>query len=298
LVLTRRRFLTAGLAGTAGLLSLGGYAVAVEPGFRPILTRHDLALPGWPADRPPLRIAFLADLHAVDPWMPIARVEEIVAQTNGLGADLILLLGDYMSNIHPRRRRIGPKEIARALAGLKAPLGVHGVLGNHDYMGRGDPVPVTSAFEAAGIDMLLNRAVRIDSAGHRFWLSGTESMHAIHRGPTTWGGRDDIAAALAGIDDDLPIVHMAHEPYLFRRVPKRVMLTLSGHTHGGQIGIPGVGRLVGMRGPTKNPWIRGHYEVDGRHLVVSSGLGMSNVPVRFLVPPEINLVEIRSPATT
>ncbi len=296
MALTRRRFLATGLAGAAGLLSLGGYSVAVEPRLRLNVTRNDLALAAWPADRPPLRIAFLADLHAVEPWMPMSRVEEIVAETNALGADVILLLGDYMSNIHPRSRRIGPKEIAGALAGLKAPLGVHGVLGNHDYMGRGDPRPVTSAFEAAGIDMLLNRAVKIEVDGHRFWLSGTESMHAIPGASPARHGRHDLAAALAGIDDDLPVVHMAHEPYLFRKVPKRVMLTLSGHTHGGQIGIPGVGRLVGMRGPTRNPWIRGHYEVDGRHLVVSSGLGMSNVPIRFLVPPEINLVEIRSAA--
>ncbi|TBW34515.1 metallophosphoesterase [Siculibacillus lacustris] len=296
-MITRRRLLTTLLAGTAGCVTFGGYAVAVEPRMRLTVTRNDLALPGWPAHAKPLKVAMIADLHAVEPWMPISRIEEIVVATNALQADVILLLGDYMSGVHFAHRVTPPREWAAVLAKLTAPLGVHAILGNHDYWWRGGPDPVVRALREVGIDVLLNQATRIDAHGHRFWITGTESTLAGRLGAHGFVGRDDLSATLARISDDLPVLHMAHEPDLFAEVPERVALTVSGHTHGGQVGIPGVRGLIALRTGSSQRWIRGHYEVGGRHLLVSSGLGVSFLPMRFLVPPEINLVHIRSAAT-
>jgi predicted MPP superfamily phosphohydrolase len=293
-MITRRRFLATAAVGATGFLSLGGYAVGVEPRYRLTVTRHDLALPGWPADQPPLTLALIADLHAIEPWMPVSRIAEIVAATNALGADAILLLGDYMSAVHFARRIIRPTELAEPLARLSAPLGVHAILGNHDYWWSGGPEPVVAALQRAGISVYLNRAARLEGGGRRFWLSGTESFIAERRRPGEWASRADLRGTLAGIDDDLPIIHMAHEPHMFNHVPARVALTLSGHTHGGQIALPGMVRVMQSRTYNRDPWIRGHYEVDGRHLLVSSGIGVSFLPVRFMIPPEINLVHIRS----
>jgi predicted MPP superfamily phosphohydrolase len=291
---TRRGFLKTVLGGGLGFFSLGGYAFAVEPRLRLSVTRHVLALPHWPREAKPLRAAILTDLHASDPWMPLGRIAEIVAETNRLAPDIVFLLGDYMSSLRWHRRALRPDEWAPLFAELRAPLGVHAILGNHDYWWEGGADPVVAALRRAGVAVRLNDALRIDRDGHRFWVSGTESTMALRYGPGDFGGRDDIAAALAGIDDDAPIIHLAHEPAFLPNVPERVALTLSGHTHGGQISLPFLGAPIARHYDLR--WIHGHYRVDGRNLVVSSGLGCTFLPVRFLVPPEITLVEVSGQA--
>lgn len=292
-MLDRRGFLKTLFAGGAGFFSLGGYAFAVEPQWRLVVARHPLALPRWPRDARPLRAAILTDLHASDPWMSVDRIAEIVEATNRLSPDIVFLLGDYMSSLRWQRRALEPHEWAPVLSGLRAPLGVQAILGNHDYWWEGGARPVVEALRAAGVEVRLNDAARIDRDGHRFWVSGTESTLAIRRGRGDYTGRADVRAALAGIDDDAPIIHLAHEPAFLPEVPKRVALTLSGHTHGGQVSLPFYGAPVARHYDLR--WTRGHYEIDGRHLVVSSGLGCTFLPIRFLVPPEIALVEISAP---
>ena len=288
---SRRHFMKTALASAVGVFSLGGYAVALEPRYRLEVTRWDMTLPRWPADAPPLTAAVLSDLHAVEPWMPARRIAEIVEHTNAIGADIVFLLGDYMSGL-AGARRLMPEQWAPALGGLKAPLGVHAILGNHDYHWRGGPEPVANALKAAGIGVLRNQSRRIRGHGHDFWLAGTESSLAtpLHRGGG-WG-RDDLGAALAGIHDDRPIVLLAHEPAQHDDVPERVALTLSGHTHGGQVSLPFLGAL-GMRGRYGERRVRGPYEEGGRPIVVTSGLGLSLLPVRFMVPPEIMVVRMQ-----
>lgn len=293
-MLDRRRFLQTLIAGGAGFFSLGGYAFGIEPRLRLAVTRHRLALPGWPAGAKPLRAAILTDLHACDPWMPVERIEEIVEETNRLAPDIVFLLGDYMSGVRWQSRALHPDEWARPFARLAAPLGAQAILGNHDYWWDGGPKPVIAALRRAGVAVRLNDAQRIDRDGHRFWVTGTESTMAHHVGRGRFEGRADLDRALAPVDDDLPVVHLAHEPALITRIPERVALTLSGHTHGGQISLPFLGAPIARRYDLR--WVRGHYEVDGRHLVVSSGLGCTFLPVRFMVPPEIALVEVSATA--
>lgn len=286
----RRRFLKMLMGSAAGFFSLGGYAFAVEPRHRLAVTRHDLMPPRWPVGAPPLTVALLSDIHISDPWMPLERVDHIVATANSLGVDMILLLGDYLAGV-PGFRRVAIEDMAAALGRLRAPLGVHAIMGNHDYRWRRTPTPLVGALRAAGIDVLLNQSRRIRGHGHDFWLAGTESSLA-------WGldggdGRDDLAATLAAIDDDRPIVLMAHEPAQFEGVPDRVAVTFSGHTHGGQVALPLIGAPISHHG-TAHGWVRGHYLHQGRHLVVTSGLGLSFLPIRFMVPPEIAVVTLRA----
>lgn len=290
-MITRRRFLKSFGAGGAGFFGLGGYAFAIEPQYRLAVTRHVLRPSTWPAEAKPLTAALIADLHASDPWMNTARIEEIVAATDAIGADVVLMLGDYMSAIPWQRRVPTPREWAAPFARLSAPLGVHAILGNHDYWWTGGPRPVIAALREIGVNVLLNDAVRIDRDGHRFWLAGTESAMARRIGHGRFEGRDDLPGTLARVEDDLPVVLMAHEPMQFARVPARVAATFSGHTHGGQVALPLVGAPVAAIHPELR-WIRGPYVVDGRHLVVSAGLGCTFLPVRFLVPPEITVVRI------
>lgn len=128
---TRRRV----LAWTAGVLAapatLGAYALGVEPLLLERVVRHRVTPSAW-GQAPLLRIAVLADLHACEPWMTESRIEGVVAQCDALGADVIVLLGDYAADHRYLRRRLPPAEWSRPLAGLAAPLGVYAVLGNHD----------------------------------------------------------------------------------------------------------------------------------------------------------------------
>ena len=262
---------------------------AAPDGFRLVTKTYNLALPQWPADAPPLRIAALADLHIQDPWMSAARLRHVVAETNRLGADLIVILGDLAGSV--TRLASAPVPVnawSVALAGLQAPLGVHGVLGNHDWRDGAGPV-FRDGLHAAGVSVYENSAARIVADGHRLWVAGLGSQRALGRRH----GIDDLPAALAQVTDDDPIVLLAHEPDIFVDVPPRVAVTLSGHTHGGQVRLPMIGApwvpsRFGQR------FVYGHIVEDERHLVVSGGLGMSGLPIRLGVPPEIVLVTIRS----
>lgn len=289
-------------AGTA----LGGYAVAAVFGER--VTSYRITPPGWPKDLN-VRLAILADLHVCEPWMSLKRLEAIVDQTNALEADAILMLGDYVVGHGLARysKPVGAGVWANILGRLKAPLGVYGVLGNHDWwdeyetqLRRKGPIRAGLALEAVGIPVLENKAVRVTKDGQPFWIAGLgdqwafwknpKSIAAKRRNPNYFIGVDDLPGTLGQVTDSAPVILMAHEPDIFPDVPPRVSLTLSGHTHGGQVSFFGYAPVVPSRFGRR--YVYGHIVEDGRHLLVSSGLGCSGLPLRFGALPEIVLVEL------
>jgi predicted MPP superfamily phosphohydrolase len=289
-LITRRRFLT----GAAGLALAGLYAFGIEPGLRLIVKRHRIAPPGWPRGVK-LRVVALADPHVGAPYMTLARLEGIVERANGLGGDLVVLLGDYEAGHRFVSRKVPLADAARALARLRAPLGVHAILGNHDFwhdaraQARGaGPVEMHRAFAAAGMTVMENQAIRIAGGPVPFWLLGLGDQLAFPG--RTRAGVDDLPGTLAQVTDDAPAILLAHEPDIFPRVPDRVALTLSGHTHGGQVRLFGYSPLVPSR--FGNRFAYGHVREGRRDLVVSGGLGCSILPVRFGVPPEITVIEL------
>jgi predicted MPP superfamily phosphohydrolase len=296
---TRRRFLRfmAGL-GAAGV-STAAYGFGVEPLFRLRVARYHVMPPRWPPDLQ-LTIAAIADLHACDPWMSLNHIAEIVARTNALKPDVIVLLGDYVAGHHHVTRRIPAEEWAPVLAGLKAPLGVHAILGNHDYWddktvqreGHG-LVVARRGLEAAGIPVYENDAVRLTKDRRPFWLAGLGDQLAYfparHFRPVPRIGLDDLDATLAKVTDDAPVILLAHEPDVAMRVPARVALQLSGHTHGGQVRLFGWSPVVPSR--YGNRLAYGHARINC-DVVVSGGLGCSIMPLRIGVPPEIVLVTL------
>jgi len=297
---TRRRFLQTIGAGALGGLALGGYAFAVEPLYRLRIRTWRLTPPRWSAG-PKLKVALVADLHACEPWMGVPRIRAIVQTVNALQPDLILLLGDYSRGVDARwvSAQVHSNQWAPELAKLSAPLGVLAVMGNHDWWddrtaqrnGQG-PIYGRLALEANGISVLENDAVRLMKDGRPFWVAGLGDQLAFTPSSRfrTWRGADDLPGTLARIDDEAPILLMAHEPDIFPQVPERVSLTLSGHTHGGQVRLFGYSPVVPSR--FGNRYAYGHVVEEGRHLIVSGGLGISILPVRFGCPPEIVLLEL------
>jgi predicted MPP superfamily phosphohydrolase len=299
-VITRRQLFQGLGAATAGGVGLSGYALA--EGFGTSVTNYRLSPPRWPQGLS-LKLAVLADLHACKPWMDVERIEGIVAQVNALRPDAVLLLGDYVAG-HKLARYSEPlaaKDWAGSLAGLKAPLGVHAVLGNHDWWEeravqdrRSGPTKAGTALQSAGITLHENTALRLVKDGAPVWIAGLGDQWAFY--PRRWSdfagytGVDDLAGTLALATDDAPIILMAHEPDIFPRVPDRVALTVCGHTHGGQVRVFGFAPYVPSKFGTR--YVYGHIVEDGRNLIVSGGLGCSGLPVRFGAPPEIVMIEL------
>ncbi len=198
--LSRRTVL--GLAGMAPVIASGtaAYARWIEPGSGIHLAHHRPHPAAWPIGQR-LTVAALADLHCGSVHMPLARVEEIVDATLALKPDVIVLLGDYICRQERNVHGVAPAQWASALARLAAPLGVHAILGNHEYWD--DPalrrdrqaMPFArAALEAAGIPVLANRAIRLGEGTNAFWLAGLDSQLAFWIGPSRFIGKDDLSA--------------------------------------------------------------------------------------------------------
>jgi hypothetical protein len=177
---------------------------------------------------------------------------------------------------------IAPAKIAQSLSRLSAPAGVFAVLGNHDrwYFAK----QIENAITGAGISVLEDAAVSVRSRQCEFWLVGLSDFLT---------GPRDYRAVLAKLPLHEPALAFTHNPDLFPVVPGNVDLIFAGHTHGGQVYFPGIGRLI-VPSRYGQRYAMGHIVENGRHLFVSPGLGTSILPVRFLVPPEVSVVTIRS----
>jgi predicted MPP superfamily phosphohydrolase len=288
---TRRGFLTAGfgIAGVTGLAGAGTTAYAADQAANDLrVTRYKLTPPGWPAGRK-LKIAVIADLHASGPNMALPRVAEVVDRANKLGCDLTLLLGDYVAHHQFVTQTVPSAAWAGELARLRAPLGVYAIYGNHDWWHGIESV--RAALASAKIPALENDAVLLGAPNQQFWLAGLGCTIAYRLGPHQFRGVDDLPGTMARVTTSDPVILMAHEPDAFVRVPDRVSLTLAGHTHGGQIRVPGLWRYwvpsnYGAR------FAYGHIVEDERHMIVSGGLGTSIVPLRLGMPPEILHIEL------
>jgi uncharacterized protein len=301
-LLTRRHFLLGGGGLFLATAGLGAYAGAIEPGFRLDVTSYSLTPPGWP-DRLRVKAAIIADIHACEPQMSAARIHDIAALTMRLQPDVIFLLGDFHAGHRIVTAAVFPEQWGEALSILKAPLGVYGILGNHDWWHG--PLPgmrsdggesVRKALRHANITVLENDAVRVTKDGDSFWVAGLGDQLAYPIGAHSYEGIDDLGGTLDKVKDDSPIILLAHEPFVFRKMSDRVCLTFCGHTHGGQINLPLITPVYAeTHFGTRH--IYGHVVEDGRHMIISAGLGTSIVPIRFMRPPEIVQVTLGGPPT-
>lgn len=276
---SHRRALAAALLGAGGA-ALGAYALLVEPS-RVRVRRVELRLDRWPRVYDGFRLALIADLHAGTPHAGLERVEHVAALADRERPDLVALLGDFVDDEAAFADAVPPADVARALARIRAPLGLVAVLGNHDWRTGGEAV--RAALRDAGIDVLENEARLLRDARTPLWVAGLAD--ATERTP-------DVASALAPVPEEAALLVLSHDPDLFPSIPDRAALTVSGHTHGGQVSIPVVRprvtpSLFGDR------YLAGHVTERGRHLFVSRGVGTSTLPLRFRSPPEVVILTLR-----
>lgn len=235
----------------------------------------DVEVRGLPAPFDGAGVLLMTDVHA-GPFLPHGALETVFGRLRPLRPDLILLGGDLTTT---RVDEIGAHR--EALAALHAPLGVFAVLGNHDHY-TGDPAGVRRLLAGCGIEVLHNRSVQLERGGARLTLAGIDDLHA---------GAPDLDGALRSTAPGAPVILLSHNPDIFFEAATRgVALVLSGHTHGGQVRIPGLPVIVRM---SRYRLDEGRFERDGAQLVVSRGLGVTGLPLRLACPPEALFLRLR-----
>jgi predicted MPP superfamily phosphohydrolase len=278
-LLTRRRFLKNASLTAAGSLGFAGYGFSNAldlPGLRP----QRLELPNLPPEWDGLRIVQISDVHA-GPYMDADRMARLRDMAQRLNPDLIVFTGDQMD-----RRDSDAELFVEGFSGINAPMGVWGILGNHDHFI--DPERSEWALEAAGIQPLVNDAVTFERSGASLALVGIEDLQARE-------GREPDFTILGEHPTSFRIC-LCHQPQGWHQaVAAGAHLTISGHTHGGQIALTGRNLNV-ARFSTR--YIAGPYRREEAYLYVSRGVGVGAVPVRVGAPPEIDLLTLRSVATS
>lgn len=266
----------------ASVLALGGYTVLVEPQRLQVVSTT-IPVAGLPTWAHGLRLVHVSDTH-YGPYTSLPYLERVVATANAQAPDLVVLTGDY---VHRTRRSV-PAGIA-VLGGLEARLGVVAVLGNHDHWEGLDAVQ--AAFAGTGITLLDGRVGWLGPAGA---LDGPspEALCVVGLGDH-WEQPTPAGPLLVGTDGHPRIVLLHNPDTVTASLPDgvRVDLLLAGHTHGGQVRLPGLGTpiLPTEAGPA---WAAGLVETAHGPLVVSRGAGMAYLPVRFRVRPEVGVITL------
>ncbi len=238
------------------------------------LERVEIRLKRLPKALDGFKIIHLSDTHH-SPFTTLEHIKRTVKIANRLKPDMFILTGDYVSH---EREYIAP--VAAVLGKLKAKYGIYACLGNHDHWTDADLV--THLFRGEGIKMLVNEGLRFEARGASFWLAGVDDYMV---------GKTDVPAALRGSFPDEMKLLLAHNPIIFREaVRSGVDLTLSGHTHGGQIKFRDEEKRILPTRKLK----AGLYQRKSSQIYITRGIGTVVVPMRLRCPPEISFLELRT----
>ena len=244
-------------------------ARARRPTKDPIVTDVDIWLRRLPSGHDGLSIIHLTDIHH-GLYTPLEDVQRAVHIANQLKPDLVALTGDYVT-LSPAY--IGP--VARALGKLRSRLGVFAVLGNHDF--QVDAEAVTKALRSHQIHVLRNSHRPLRNSSGTLWLIGVDDL---------WWSSDDLPLALESVPSEDARILLCHNPRGIRKAALHgIDLVLSGHTHGGQVRLPGVNFLY--RSKLGRRFVEGWNRLGETQIYVNRGIGKVVVPVRVSCPPEI-----------
>lgn len=255
----------------------GCYSTSIETELVSI-ERVTIPIKKLPSAVEGFKIVLMSDFHLY-PYTKIEYIRKVVEETNALKPDLVVLTGDYVSDRAEAIFELGP-----VLGGLNATHGVCTVLGNHDIWSSARIVE--QGLREAKLSFLKNQAVPIPVGKSNMYIVGLDDG---------WSGRPDLRGALESVPDESTTILLMHEPDFADRYAQdgRISLQLSGHTHGGQVRIPGIGAL--KLPPYGKKYDQGLYQVKDMWLYTTRGIGVVAVPVRFNCRPEITeLTLVRS----
>jgi predicted MPP superfamily phosphohydrolase len=274
---SRRRFLRRALIG-GGVLFGGGTGWSVF-GERTWLTARQVSIP-IPALPPVLdgfTIAHLSDLHR-GPYISEHQVREAARIAMAYLPDMIVLTGDHIS-----LSASYAKTCTAALSGLEAKYGVYGILGNHEYWTH-EVERVTDAYRKAGLTMLINESVPIAVGGTIWWLCGVDDI---------WEGKPDLDKTLANLPEEHFRILLCHEPdYADKAAERNIPLQLSGHSHGGQIRLPGLGPIRLPIYAFKYPYGLQRVPNSSTLVYTTAGVGVTFPPIRINCRPEVGILRL------
>jgi predicted MPP superfamily phosphohydrolase len=275
MTLITRRTLLKGLVATGVGAATGASAYGFLYARHQLgVTRESIGVSGLPTALDGLRIGLMTDIHR-SRWVSREDVSDAVTMLMAERTDLIILGGDYVTLLD--RQYVGPA--ADALAPLSAPNGVFAILGNHD-----DDHDMPAALAKNGVQVLKDARTHltingegVELAGIRYWTRRLVDIAAVARGSTA------------------PVILLAHDPRrLTEAAALNIPLVLSGHTHGGQVVLPGLGAIAAQ----KFPVVAGVGRLRRTAMFVSRGVGTVYVPVRINCPPEVAVLTLHPDATS
>jgi predicted MPP superfamily phosphohydrolase len=289
------------IAGTISLLSLLClcYSYFVEP-FRLVVNRPQIAIDGWNQEFNGFRAVLISDIHGGANGGDAESISRIVETANDQDADAVFLLGDYVSQQRkyvtnsesPLRMPIS--EVADILGDLKARYGVFAVLGNHDGW-YGDKA-ITGELQRVGIKVLDGDVATVEENGSRLRILGLRD----HLHVDTWRSfSNEAKQLLAPTEGTGNVIVLEHSPDVIDMVTgdlsisNETKIMFAGHTHGGQVWLPIFGAPI-VPSNYGQKYAAGHIVDRGIEMFVTTGTGTSILPFRFLVPPEIAVVTLKS----
>ncbi len=263
-------------------ISCLGYAYFIEP-HRLVAEEADLNVPRWSPELNGFKVVAISDIHGGSNGVSEKRLIELVEKANEQSPDLIVLLGDFISESKrgSDRLRMPVETIAKRISGFRAKYGVYAVIGNHDWWHN--EKKITEALEENGIQVLENVVEEISVNGEVVRLWGIEDYWKSRSVPTE--------ESYDKIKTKENILAITHNPDSLLKAPEGISLMLAGHSHGGQIKFPIYG---GYPFVNDGRFMEGLAVVDGKHVFVTTGIGCSGPQIRFRVPPEIAVLKIRS----
>jgi len=272
-----RRLVSTSALGAASAGGAFGYGNLLERHWIQVI-RRDVFLPNLPEEMDGFKIAQLSDLH-LEPWTTAEDIADAVKLTNSLLPDLIVITGDFVTHtVKPAGR------LAEVLAGLEAPHGVLGCVGNHDVWNQ--PSILSRFMAERQIEILRNEGLRLHTPKGALFIAGLDSA---------WAGKPDVSPALRDWKPAEPLLILAHEPDTADHVARSSLpaLQLSGHTHGGQVCFPSFSPIALHLPFWGKKYGHGHYQIGKLQLYVNRGIGCVGLPIRFACPPEVTEITLR-----
>jgi len=273
------------------------YSYFIEP-RRLVVREYDLAVNNWNPKLNGLKIVAIADIHGGSNGADEDQIRQVVAVANAQNPDLIVLLGDFVSEFPNDRTklRMPIETIVAQLKNLRAPLGVLAVLGNHDNWY--DAPKVLAAFQGTGIRVLENEIVTLQKDGAKFRVFGLRDHLSLTPGWKQF--TDEMKVLLSRSEQIGDVIVLEHSPDVFPVmtdqqlfVSKDIKLFLTAHTHGGQVWLPVLGTPI-VPSSYGQRYSYGHIRENGVDMFVNTGIGTSILPIRFMMPPEISVLNIHA----